>query len=157
MPSYIQELRKAVGHRTIIHCAASIIVVDPAGRLLLGLRADNNTWCYSGGAVEIDEKVEDCARRELKEEMGLEAGSLELFFINSGPEAHYVYPNGDEVSNVEIVYICKDYKGFPECADKEMKALEFFYPEEISLEMVCPPVRPVIERYKRQFCKQEQR
>ena len=68
-------------------------------------------WGYSGGAVEIDEKIEDCARRELYEEMGITAGELELFYINSGPEAHYVYPNGDEVSNVEVVYICRDYKG----------------------------------------------
>lgn len=28
--------------------------------------------------------------------------------INSGPEVHYVYPNGDEVSNVEIIYLCKN-------------------------------------------------
>lgn len=153
MASYIQELRKTVGHRTLIHCAASTIVVDPQGRLLLGLRSDNRTWCYAGGAVEIDESVEDCARRELKEEMGLEAVSLEFFFINSGPQAHYIYPNGDEVSNVEIVYICRDYLGKPSCSDKEMLELRFFFPEEITADMVSPPVRPVIERYKKMFCK----
>ena len=94
-----------------IQAAASIICVDAEGRLLLGRRTDNHMWGYSGGAVEIDEKIEDCARRELFEEMGITAGELELFYINSGPEAHYVYPNGDEVSNVEIVYICRDYRG----------------------------------------------
>lgn len=38
-------------------------------------------WGYSGGAVEIDEKIEDCARQELYEEMGITAGELELFYI----------------------------------------------------------------------------
>ncbi len=148
MTSYIQELRKLVGHRTLIQCAASVIVVDPQGRLLLGLRSDNNTWCYSGGSVEIDEVVEECAKRELEEEMGLEALNLEFFCVNSGPQAHYIYPNGDEVSNFEIVYICRDYRGEPKCVDNEMKELKFFYPDEISLEMISPPIRPVVKRYK---------
>ena len=100
MSGYIEGLRKIVGHRTLIHCAASIICGNEKGQLLLGKRTDNHLWGYSGGAVEIDERVEDCARRELFEEMRLTAGKLELFYINSGPETHYVYPNGDEVSNI---------------------------------------------------------
>ncbi len=59
MTGYMKEMRKLVGHRTIIQCAASIICVD----------ADNHMLGYAGGSVEIDEHVEDCARRELFEEM----------------------------------------------------------------------------------------
>ena len=97
MTGYIAEMRKYVGHKTLIQCAASVLCADSQGRLLLGLRSDNHLWAYAGGAVEIDERVEDCARRELTEEMGLTAEELEFFCINSGPEAHYIYPNGDEV------------------------------------------------------------
>ena len=60
MTGYMAEMRKLVGHRTIIQCAASIICVDKKGRLLLGKRSDNHKWAYSGGAIEIDEYVEDC-------------------------------------------------------------------------------------------------
>ena len=102
MTGYIAEMRKLVGHRTIMQCAASIMCVDGQGRLLLGRRTDNHLWGYSGGSMEIDEKAEDCARRELQEEMGLIADEIEFFCVNSGPETHYIYPNGDEVSNVEI-------------------------------------------------------
>ena len=105
MTGYIAEMRELVGHRTLIQCAASIICVDEQGRILLGKRSDNKMWGYSGGAVEIDERVEDCAKRELYEEMGLTAEELTFFYVNSGPEAHYIYPNGDEVSNFEIIYI----------------------------------------------------
>lgn len=151
MSDYISDLRQIVGHRTLIQCAASIICVNEAGRLLLGRRTDNHLWGYSGGAVEIDEHVEDCARRELFEEMGLSAGKIELFYINSGPEAHYIYPNGDEVSNVEIIYICRDYSGEIRPQEEEIEEIRYFDVGEIKLEEISPPIRPVIKQYLKCF------
>ena len=147
MTGYISELRKIVGHRTIIQCAASIICVDESGRILLGKRSDNHHWGYSGGAVEIDEYVEDCAKRELQEEMGLIADELEFFCVNSGPEAHYIYPNGDEVSNFEVVYLCRRWHGHAHPLDGEMEELRFFTLDEINLSEISPPIRHVITRY----------
>ena len=147
MTGYMSEMRKLVGHKTIIQCAGSIICVDQNGRLLLGKRSDNHLWGYSGGAVEIDENVEDTARRELYEEMGLTAGELEFFCVNSGPEAHYIYPNGDEVSNFEIVYICRDWDGEPRSNDGEMEEIRFFTPDEIDLSEISPTIRPVMRKY----------
>ena len=140
-------MRKLVGHRTIIQCAASVICVDELGRALLGKRTDNHLWGYSGGSAEIDERAEDCARRELLEEMGLTAEKLEYFFLNSGPETHYIYPNGDEVSNFEIIYLCRSWRGEPRAADGEMEELRFFAPEEIDLGEISPPIRPVMAAF----------
>ncbi len=42
MTGYMAEMRKLVGHRTIIQCAASVICVDGDGRILLGKRADRS-------------------------------------------------------------------------------------------------------------------
>lgn len=70
MSGYIMDLRKVVGHRTLIQCADSIIIENEKGQILLDRRTDNHLWGYAGGSVEIDEKVEDCAKRELLEEMG---------------------------------------------------------------------------------------
>ena len=153
LSGYISEMRKLVGHRTLIQCAGSVIIVDDKGRLLLGRRTDNHLWGYAGGSVEIDEKVEDCARRELFEETGITADELEFFCINSGKEAHYIYPNGDEVSNVEIVYICKKYHGTPKCQEDEIEELRFFSPDEIDLDMISPPIRPVFVRYLAEYAK----
>ncbi|MBQ9680170.1 MAG: NUDIX domain-containing protein [Ruminococcus sp.] len=147
MTGYIAEMRKIVGHKTLIQCAASIICVDAQGRILLGKRSDNKMWGYSGGAVEIDEYVEDCAKRELFEEMGLTAEELEFFYVNSGPEAHYIYPNGDEVSNFEIIYICRKWHGVPKSQDGEMEELRFFSPHEIDLSEISPPIRHVVAAF----------
>ena len=151
MTGYMAEMRKLVGHRTIIQCAASIICMDEKGRALLGKRADNHKWGYSGGSVEIDERVEDCAKRELFEEMGLIADELTFFCVNSGPEAHYIYPNGDEVSNFEIVYLCKKWHGEAKTADGEMEELRFFTREEINLDEISPSIRPVMKKYIEQY------
>ena len=147
MKEYIRSLREKLGHETIIQCAASIIVIDENGRILLGKRRDNHLWGYAGGSVEIDEKVEDCALRELKEEFGLTADELEFFMINSGKEAHYIYPNGDEVSNIEIVYLCHKYHGEIVLQDDEMEEYAFFKPEEIDISLISDPIRPVIKEY----------
>ncbi len=146
MSGYIMDLRKIVGHRTLIQCAASIIILDDKNRVLLGRRTDNRLWGYSGGSMEIDEKVEDCAKRELMEEMGLIADEIEFFMVNSGPEVHYVYPNGDEVSNIEIIYLCRKWHGEPVPQPEEVEELRFFAANEIDLTMISPPIRPVMKR-----------
>lgn len=151
MTGYIADMRKIVGHKTIMQCGASIICVDKDGRILLGKRADNQKWTYAGGSVELDEYVEDCAKRELLEEMGLVAEELEFFYVNSGPEAHYIYPNGDEVSNFEIIYLCRKWRGEPKPQDGELQALRFFSCEEIDLTEISPPVRRVVEKYTADF------
>lgn len=146
MTGYIAELRKVVGHKTVMQCGASVICVDEAGRILLGKRSDNHQWGYAGGSLELDECAEACAKRELYEEMGIRAERLELFCINSGPETHYVYPNGDEVSNVEIVFLCKSWQGEPRAMDGEIEALRFFFPNEIRPEELSPPIRGVFRK-----------
>ena len=144
-------MRELLGHQTIIQCAASIIIINDKGELLLGKRTDNGYWGYSGGSIEVDEKVEDCAKRELEEEMGLIADELEFFYINSGRQCHYVYPNGDEVSNVEIIFLCHKYHGQIKAQKEEMSELRFFKPQEIDIDMISPPIRPVIEEYLRTY------
>ncbi len=147
MANYIMDLRKLVGHQTLMQCAASIIIVNDAGQILLGKRTDNHKWGYAGGSIEIDEKVEDCAKRELFEEMGLIADELQFFMVNSGPEVHYIYPNGDEVSNIEIIYICKKYHGTLVRQESEVEDLKFWNIEDINLEEISPPIRPVVKKY----------
>ena len=142
MSGYIMDLRKIVGHRTLLQVGASVIVEDKQGRVLLQKRTDNHCWGYPGGSTELDERVEDAAARELREETGLIAEKLELFGVFSGKELHYVYPNGDEVSNVDIVFLCREYSGQLCRDEEETEALQFFeagkLPENLSPPIVIP-------------------
>ena len=146
MSEYIMDLRKIVGHRPLLQVGASVIVEDALGRILLQLRSDNHRWGYAGGSVELDEQVEDAAKRELFEETGLVAEELDLFGVFSGEDCHYVYPNGDEVSNVDIVYVCKKYTGTLRCQTGEVDDLRFFSVDEIP-ESISPPVRKALMKW----------
>ncbi len=148
MSGYIMDLRQIVGHRPLLQVGASVIAVDEEGRLLLQLRSDNGCWAYAGGSVELDEKVEDAAAREFYEETGLTAHHLSLYGVFSGPETHYVYPNGDEVSCVDIVYVCRDYAGSLRPQPGEVEALAFFSPGALP-DRLSPPVAHVIRAFAR--------
>lgn len=146
MSGYIKNMRKLVGHAPILQCGASVIVENEKGEVLLQLRKDNLCWGYAGGSVELDEVVEEAAARELFEETGLVAKSLELFGVFSGVDMHYIYPNGDEVSNVDIVFICREYSGEMKLQPEEVLELKFFslgsIPDNIS-----PPIVRVVQKY----------
>ncbi|MDR1000601.1 MAG: NUDIX hydrolase [Clostridiales bacterium] len=146
MTDYIKTLRKSIGHAPILQCGATVILVNERSEILLQKRRDNGCWGFHGGAVELDEAVEEAAKRELREETGLVANSLELFGVFSGKDMHYVYPNGDEVSNVDIVYTCRDYTGALKAEPNEVSELRFFpickLPDNIS-----PPQRKALKEY----------
>ena len=143
MSNYIMDLRAIVGHRPLLQVGASVIVVDSENRILLQLRSDNHCWGYAGGSVELDEVVEEAAKRELFEETGLFAKQLELFGVFSGEDMHYIYPNGDEVSNVDIVYVCKQFCGTLRCQECEVEALKFFSIDEIPENISKPNRKPL--------------
>lgn len=144
MSDYISEIRRLVGTRPLILCSAGIIVLDRENRLLLQHRTDNDMWGIPGGALEPGERLEDAAVREVQEEVGLKCGPLELFGIYSGPGMYFRCPNGDEVHNVNVVYLCRDFSGTIRVDPAEGKDARFFAVEDIP-EAITPPIRPVIE------------
>jgi len=145
MAEYIKSIRKLIGHRPLLSCGASVIVYS-GGKILLQLRSDNNCWGYHGGIVELDEIVEESAKRELLEETGLTANSLELFGVFSGPDMHYVYPNGDEISNVDIVYVCEDFSGEPTADGREISKLQWFDINDIPSN-ISPPAKKALSKF----------
>lgn len=143
---YILQLRQFIGHRPILTVGAVILVVDRQNRLLLMRRSDMGSWGVPGGATEPGERVEDAAKRETFEETNLEIGEMSLFGVFSGPELYYIYPNGDEVHNVTVVYLSRDWHGEVKL-NEEHTEWNWFLADEIP-EDLSPPIRPVIKQFQ---------
>ena len=124
--SYISNLRKYVGHEPIINIGSTLLVFNKNNEILLNLRTDTLTWGIPGGGKEINETLEECAIRELKEETNLSVNDLELVTVLSGPEYYFKYPNDDEVDTVITLYKVKDYDGKLNITDGESITLDFF-------------------------------
>lgn len=146
MGEYIREIRRWVGHRPVMQCGASVIVENERGEVLLEQRADTGDWAYIGGAVELYERTEDAAARELAEETGLIAEELSLLGVYSGEKMRFEYPNGDQVSNIDVVYVCRSYRGTLQPQETEVTCLRFFAPEALPLPFF-PPNQPAMKAY----------
>lgn len=143
---YIMELRRLIGTSPIIMAGACVLLTDAKIQLLLQRRTDNGLWGLPGGSLEPGESLTDVAKRELFEETGLIANSLQLFDVFSGNEFYYKYPHGDEVYNVVTAYLCNDYSGTLEKDGDEVMDLRFYDPKEIPPE-ISPPDLPIIKQY----------
>ena len=73
------------------------VYIRKDGRVLLGQRKSEHgkgEWCTPGGKLEINETLEDCATREVREEAGLEIRNLRFIGITNdmwpSNGSHYV-------------------------------------------------------------------
>ncbi len=82
------------------------VIIKNKNRILLLKRIGAhavNTWCPPGGHLEWNEQLEDCAKREVKEETGCEIKNLKFLAITNDKfkkdKRHYI-----------TVLIAADYK-----------------------------------------------
>jgi len=144
--SYTSELRKLIGHRPAILVGATVMVIDQQGRILLHHRMDDQSWDLPGGYMEIGETIEETARRETREETGLEVGALSLFSILSGSNLFFTYPNGDQVYPVGPVYVTHEFHGTLHADDDEGDDVRFF-PMDCLPGAIYPPIRKLVSDY----------
>jgi 8-oxo-dGTP diphosphatase len=69
--------------------AVAVAAVNPSGELLLVRRRDSGYWALPGGTLELSESIEDCARREVREETGVQLGELRIVGTYTGRPLHH--------------------------------------------------------------------
>ena len=74
--------------------AASGVVINERGEILLHRRSDNEYWSIPGGAMEPGETIRQTAVREIREETGIEVEADRLVVIYSDPNHVVEYSDG---------------------------------------------------------------
>ena len=123
---YISEIRKYVGHKGIVAAFSVMIVLNEKNEVLLETREDDGYFDFPGGSIEWNEEAKEAAKRELKEETGFDAIDPVLFGVYSGPLTYHRYPNGDEVSGVDIFYLTRKVQGDETLQKEEVTGLAYY-------------------------------
>ena len=103
---------------------------------------------YSRGAMELGESTLDTAKREFFEETGIEVEATR--FLNVYSNFEEVYPNGDKVQTVVMIYEFKALNDFDisNFHNEETLRLRFFSGDEITkLESVSRKHRLMLTEY----------
>ncbi len=101
------------------------VVVREDGRVLVIKRADNGAWEAPGGVLELDERPEDGACREVLEETGIKVETVRL----TG-----VYKNMKR-GVVALVFRCRPVGGEEHTTDESVD-VRWFTREEVESHMV---------------------
>jgi 8-oxo-dGTP pyrophosphatase MutT (NUDIX family) len=128
--NYVKDLRNLVGTRPLILTGSVVLILNEYNELLLQHRTDGG-WGLPGGLMELAESLEDTARREVKEETGLDVGKLKLLGVLSGPDYYFKVSNGDELYSVTAVYVSKDVRGKIEVDEAESIEVRYFKLNEL--------------------------
>ncbi len=108
-----------------IVAAASAVVTDKSGRILLHKRKDNNMWSLLGGAMEAGESISQTIIREVKEESGYDVKINKLIGIYTDPQHVIEYSDGEIRQQFSICFHCEVVSGNLTISD-ESKDVQFF-------------------------------
>lgn len=123
IPDYVSKIRKLIGHDLLWLPSVSAVVLDDAGALLLGQRADDGRWSVISGIVEPDEQPADAVVREVWEEAGLHVEPVRLSSVYVHP---HTYPNGDRCQFLNLGFRCRMIGGTAQVNDDESTAVGWF-------------------------------
>jgi len=129
VPGYTKhEYGERIGATAALRIGAAAAVLD-GDRLLLTKRSDNGEWCLPGGGIDPGERPAEAAAREVLEETGLTVRVTELLGVYSNPDVVVVYPDGNRVQIVGVLFRAEPVAGVAGLSD-EVTEVGWFTAEE---------------------------
>jgi ADP-ribose pyrophosphatase YjhB (NUDIX family) len=144
--SYLGRIRKLIGKERLIVVAARAVIRDAQGQVLFVRRSDNGKWVMPSGAMELDENILDCLKREVKEESGLEVLSATLMGIYTYPGATSAFDDPYQI--VSVQFLVNEWSGKIKAETDETTAAGFF-PIDEPPEKIAEHYHEVLEDLKR--------
>jgi len=109
--------------------AASAIVMNGEGKILLHRRSDNTLWGLPGGAMEVGESIGETVVREVKEETGLDVVPECIVGIYSNPKHVIAFSDGEVRQEFSVCFVCRIVGGALRVSEESFE-VSFFIPDE---------------------------
>lgn len=110
--------------------AASAVVTDEDGRILLQRRSDNDLWALPGGGMEMTDSLPGTAVRETKEETGLDVEITGLVGTYTDPRHVIAYSDGEVRRQFNVCFTARIVGGALSISDESVE-LRFVAPEDV--------------------------
>lgn len=120
--------------------AASAVVVDQDGRVLLQRRTDNGMWALPGGTMELGESIGDCAVRETYEETGITVEITGIVGTYTNPGHVFAYDDGEVRQEFSICLSARPTGGTLRTSDESFE-VAWFTPEATGTLPMVPSIR----------------
>ncbi|MGW0862958.1 NUDIX domain-containing protein [Streptomyces koelreuteriae] len=127
--------------------AASTIVVDDSGRILLQRRRDNGMWALPGGAMRIGESLPDCAIRETREETGFDVEIVGIVGTYSNPSHVFAYDDGEVRQEFSVCFLARPTAG-QLAVSEESTDVRWFRPAEVDTLAMVPSIRKRVNDWR---------
>ncbi len=126
--------------------AASAVVVNEGGELLLQRRSDNDQWALPGGTMDVGETLAQTATREVKEETGLDVEVTGIVGIYSDPSHVIEYPDGEVRQEFNVCFSARMLGG-QLASSAESKEVRWVSPAELDALPMHESIRLRIRHY----------
>lgn len=127
-----------------IEVVVGAVIVNTAGEIFLATGHKWKGWfTIPGGHLEIDETIEQCAARELREETGLIAQPSDIKVTTLASTKS----SGDQ-HHIQIGTQVKKYQGKPKVGEPEKCSDVNFWPLDALPTKIFQASGPLIEKYK---------
>jgi ADP-ribose pyrophosphatase YjhB (NUDIX family) len=126
--------------------AASAVVVDEVGSILLQRRSDSGFWSIPGGRMEIGETIRDTAVRETLEETGVEIELGRLIGIYCDPGHRAAYSDGEVRQEFSVCFAGEVRGGSLRGSDESLE-VAFFAPSELAGVDIHEPIQLRIRHF----------
>lgn len=110
--------------------AASAVVVNERGDILMQRRADSGYWALPGGAMEMDESLPQTAVREVKEETGYDVEVTGLVGTYTDPRHIIAYSDGEVRRQFNVCFTARPVAGDLRVSD-ESTEVRWVPPDEL--------------------------
>lgn len=111
--------------------AASAVVTDDKGRILLQRRKDNDLWALPGGGMDMTDSLPGTAVREVKEETGYDVEITGLVGTYTDPRHIIEYSDGEVRRQFNVCFRARIVGGALAVSD-ESTEVRFVDPAEIA-------------------------
>lgn len=122
--SYIAYIRKMVGDSKIMLISCCVVLTNENNEVLLQKRSDNLLWGLPGGLMELDETIEECAIREVKEETNLDVEITKFIGVFNNP--NMTWRKTDKARVICFSFQGKVIGGSLSIHDDESLAFDYF-------------------------------